>query len=503
MDVTIDWPDRNTPRQFWTPQHLEINGYTYTFRDYGMKKKKRAFYRCLHGSRSSNNPCPAVLIVDFSNDGKTYSWTLVNSHTCSPWQNEDLSPLTEVDIRCKISELYFRNDIQRQPHAISIELLKWLNEESKKSGKTYTVSQNYVRNCVHQLNELNPINKISFDNCETIDHQKFLLFCVRVKDKPIYGFASPFMLEKVRDCEIVGIDGTFHAAPSNSYQVCVFMGMTHIMNLPLLYIILPNKKEKSYICAFEAYLSALNSCGISFLNDTKFICDFEVGEINAIKKVFLTENQTIQLCYFHFTKSIYERIEYDPFIYDLFNVIKLLPFIDIKTTKKFISFISTLKISEKVEKFISYFVDTYSNRFKIEDWNVTSKKFPNRATNNVNERFNKTLNSKIGKSPTILNFLVELTNLEYEYRLKYENLVSSHEKFESYYLNDIDRNEIIENFCNGIMKLRKNPEFDYKVRNQEESFFGLFQDGPFETVEFNVMPSFVIEPKYENEEFDD
>ena len=49
-----NWPNRDSPRQHWTEEHLCIDGYTYTFDSYGKKSVKRISYRCIHGSRNTH-----------------------------------------------------------------------------------------------------------------------------------------------------------------------------------------------------------------------------------------------------------------------------------------------------------------------------------------------------------------------------------------------------------------------------------------------------------------
>ena len=83
--------------------------------------------------------------------------------------------------------------------------------------------------------------------------RSYLLFSSRIKNKPIYGFASQFMLDCAEECQIVEKDGTFHTASESFYQVCVFIGRTKVINLLLLYLVLPNKKEETYFLSFQLY----------------------------------------------------------------------------------------------------------------------------------------------------------------------------------------------------------------------------------------------------------
>ena len=76
-----NWPNRNSPRQHWTEEHLCIDGYTYTFDSYGKKSVKRISYRCIHGSRNSKNYCPAILKIELTSDNEI-KYYLKKQHTC-------------------------------------------------------------------------------------------------------------------------------------------------------------------------------------------------------------------------------------------------------------------------------------------------------------------------------------------------------------------------------------------------------------------------------------
>ena len=80
------------------------------------------------------------------------------------------------------------------------------------------------------------------------------------------------------------------------------------------------------------------------------------------------------------------------------NIIKILPFVSKQCAIKFIEFLpSIVSISETVEKFVSYYYKTFHEKYLIEDWNVEGKPLCDLATNNVNESFNRKLNSQIQK----------------------------------------------------------------------------------------------------------
>ena len=79
------------------------------------------------------------------------------------------------------------------------------------------------------------------------------------------------------------------------------------------------------------------------------------------------------------------------------------------SAKRVINFLKNFSsCSEDVSKYINYFINTYTKKFQIEDWNISGKILSHRATNNSNESFNKKLNSKLSKSPSIVNFIKEI-----------------------------------------------------------------------------------------------
>ena len=305
----IYWPDHDEPRLPWTPPHLEIKGFMYSFKCYGAKYKRRIIYRCIHGSKNASNPCQAILKADFSPCCKNFSYKLVRNHTCaSDSYSQSIGFYTDSQIKAKISKFYFDKKYNCTPEPIFNALLNWIQESTPDNETKNAISFNSVRNYVHKLVKTDPKNKISFEECLTNDKESFLLFSSRIKNKPIYGFASQFMLDHVEECQIIGIDGTFHTAPESFYQVCVFVGRTKVINLPLLYLILPNKKEETYLLSFQLYNQTLQANNIKFNENVKFICDFEIAEIKIIKNIFLRDNKySIQLCYFHFCTNLYER----------------------------------------------------------------------------------------------------------------------------------------------------------------------------------------------------
>ena len=83
-------------------------------------------------------------------------------------------------------------------------------------------------------------------------------------------------------------DGTFSTAPNVFYQVNTIHASVDGVNLPLVYALLPDKKEESYRKLL---------CSLAKTSTKRVTIDFEI----AVRNTFLqwNENIQIQFCFFH------------------------------------------------------------------------------------------------------------------------------------------------------------------------------------------------------------
>lgn len=109
----------------------------------------------------------------------------------------------------------------------------------------------------------------------------FERFKVRFADEKSPGqgqliicYLSDFQKKVINECRYIFIDGTFKTAPPGFGQICVIWGQTVNFNLPIAYILLPNKEYITYAKAFS-----LLSQEVTFWNCTIFVTDFEKAEI--------------------------------------------------------------------------------------------------------------------------------------------------------------------------------------------------------------------------------
>lgn len=115
------------------------------------------------------------------------------------------------------------------------------------------------------------------------DHhgKKFMLYDSGSSDENrVVVFCSEFKKKYIVNSKTWISDGTFRSTPVDFYQMLtihfLFFGKTY----PGFYILLRNKKEDSYLKAFNYIKSEFNCC------PDNIIIDFEQGLYNAFKKKF-------------------------------------------------------------------------------------------------------------------------------------------------------------------------------------------------------------------------
>lgn len=98
-------------------------------------------------------------------------------------------------------------------------------------------------------------------------------------------------------------DGTFSVCPSLFTQLYTIHGMYGDVALPLIYALLPDKAESTYIRVLEAIKDKAEQFQVNFPEPETVVSDFELAIINAVKAVF--PHATLRLCFFHLGQSIW------------------------------------------------------------------------------------------------------------------------------------------------------------------------------------------------------
>ncbi|CAF0740712.1 unnamed protein product [Brachionus calyciflorus] len=253
-------------------------------------------------------------------------------------------------------------------------------------------------------------------------------------------------------------DGTFDISPTLFAQVYSIHININNTDLPMLYSLLPNKKESTYKKLFQIIKNDLKVSVPDSIN-----CDFEMAAINAAKKVF---GCNIHGCYFHLSQSLYRRVQKkdlikkwntDPALRKSFRRLQALAFIPPSDVEKALSLIKQDSPSYFL-KILNYFENNYIGRIKdgnrckprylIEVWNLYERiKLDLPRTNNSVESWHSRLKPDVRQNLSVAK-VVELFRLEQDYmeadliKLFKGETISKRKKWVA------ERNENIKNLTN-------------------------------------------------------
>ena len=148
------------------------------------------------------------------------------------------------------------------------------------------------------------IDILKYDSAET-DEEDY--------ENRILIFTTKQNLEILANSETWFIDGTFKIPKKLFKQMLTIHGhIGNIFTMPLVYILLPDKKKETYKKAFKEVKNImeneLNDPAQS--NTRRVMTDFELGLVNAAKEEF--ENCDQSGCRFHREQCLYRRLpDYD------------------------------------------------------------------------------------------------------------------------------------------------------------------------------------------------
>lgn len=117
--------------------------------------------------------------------------------------------------------------------------------------------------------------------------------------------AHPNQLTQMAKIKVYQCDGTFQCCPLPFLQLYSIHGdfgsdEEHTRMVPLIYVLLNSKTEKTYITLFEILKQ-----NIPGWEPSKFMTDFEQAAMNAISTVF--PSVEVKGCYFHFSKNVWKK----------------------------------------------------------------------------------------------------------------------------------------------------------------------------------------------------
>lgn len=227
----------------------------------------------------------------------------------------------------------------------------------------------------------------------------------------------------LRQADIILADGTFKSCCrlfDQLYTLHMDIGSTAEATcvIPVLYALLPNRKEATYIRLFTLLKEKLSDFSPKVIK-----VDFEIAAIQAFRRTF--PGAEIKGCNFHFNQAIWRKVQalglVDSYKEDvqirqhirMCAALAHLPqeFVD----DGWLYIMQSSPDNEAIRKFNDYFVDQWLENDTFRDmWNCCGER--HRTTNTV-EGWHSCLNRKLGKShPNIYELVTVLKNLAEYYQ---------------------------------------------------------------------------------------
>lgn len=292
-------------------------------------------------------------------------------------------------------------------------------------------------------------------------YSDFLLADYNDDTKRILVFANQEARKNITKIKDFFADGTFRCVVKPFYQLYTIFGDIYSDEnsknvVPLIYALLPDKKQDTYEKLFSVIkLQLPNWC------PSKMTTDYEKAAMNAIKVIF--PNVTIGGCYFHFSQALCKKAKKLNVFKEpshkrhiaLCAALSLVPLEEVDNGWLYIMEDCPTE-NKNVCDFNDYFINTWLKDEHLRSrWNFCGQ--IHRTTNNVegwHSKINKYLNGKT--KPNILKFLeildeeASLTTIK---MAKFENVASSKNRRNSDIEKDRRISFILEQFHNKDITL--------------------------------------------------
>lgn len=221
-------------------------------------------------------------------------------------------PSNEAKNDVDVAMANLKEDVKKSDLPIPV-LYNEAVEKLKDDGIDMVVEVPEFRNVQHGLynsrNKSNGVKKMVCQNPEEVQVpskflNNFMLADYCFEENRIIIFCSQETRKLIPLITEFFFDGTFKSCPRPFYQLFTVHGevgstaeTTNV--IPLIFVLMCDKKEKNYSIVFSLLKSKLG------WNPSKIHCDYERAAINAIKREFPTV--TIIGCYYHWSRCVWRK----------------------------------------------------------------------------------------------------------------------------------------------------------------------------------------------------
>ncbi|KAG0438000.1 hypothetical protein DMUE_3363 [Dictyocoela muelleri] len=196
------------------------------------------------------------------------------------WHENEFSKIIRLEFNGKIKNIAVRTNLNFDNALISA------TEGMKKDDLIKIGNLNNIRDYfIKSRKSINELPKNENDNIlemykYTFDNNIFLQYSDLNDGEKLMIFITNENLNILSKSKVWLGDGTFYTAPKNYSQIYIIHGLYFGKILPLCYILMKNKREKSYKKIFDYFIANIST------EPEHFIVDFEISQHNAIKKTF-------------------------------------------------------------------------------------------------------------------------------------------------------------------------------------------------------------------------
>uniref|UniRef100_A0AAV2J7G9 MULE transposase domain-containing protein n=1 Tax=Knipowitschia caucasica TaxID=637954 RepID=A0AAV2J7G9_KNICA len=253
---------------------------------------------------------------------------------------------------------------------------------------------------------------------ETWQQEEYLLH--KDNDWEIAIFATKENLRALSQCRKIYMDGTFKSCPGPYSQIFTILGQYRGWVIPLVTCMMGHRQVGHYRAVLKAIALHVRQISHRRWRPQKVVCDFEIALITALQSEL--PQVSIQGCYFHFTQSLWRRVQELGLVRAYRENLSLrkcirklmalgylprplvrLNFNSLRRSQRTIRLIDR---NPSLLDFFGYVQNTYiGGFFPVPLWNVFDREMDTRTNNHV-ESYHKTLNDTIGvRHPSLWTFI--------------------------------------------------------------------------------------------------
>lgn len=324
------------------------------------------------------------------------------------------------EIKARAIELYRSADGKRSTAAIAAAVAREALEFQRNHPNDIQllITEKLIRNWISEIKPVTPksmfINPIPSEIMKPDGVNEWIRLVINYPS-PIILFFTNDALSLASHTPRLLIDGTYKTRPLEFAQVLNGSGFNTSTKkyFPIFHILMKGHDISSYNRALNEVIQFLN-----FDQINKVIYDFDQALITAITTVFSANYADIKFqgCYFHFVKSLKDKLE-SIFGKDSQASVKYLmilreaPFLSYQNLEILISY---LRNDDSLFSFLSYWDKTWGpfGIFPPEIWSTFKKPNNNYVTNDGIERYHEEMHADLGVHPSFGEFSKKLYYLD-------------------------------------------------------------------------------------------